>query len=167
MGGMAIFGSYIEKNHSLMGESARIIALDTLVAVIAGVIMFPACFTYGLEVNAGPSLLFDTMASVFNNMDGGRWWGSLFFLFMVFAAVSTVLGVCENILAMIRELTGLAIACFISSASPKARHGWTSGISSYPRMCFRWAHWYWPCSAAIALAGAGISSWRKRTQARD
>lgn len=106
MGGMAIFGSYIEKNHSLMGESARIIALDTLVAVIAGVIMFPACFTYGLEVNAGPSLLFDTMASVFNNMDGGRWWGSLFFLFMVFAAVSTVLGVCENILAMIRELTG-------------------------------------------------------------
>ena len=93
-----------------MGESARIIALDTLVAVIAGVIMFPACFTYGLEVNAGPSLLFDTMASVFNNMDGGRWWGSLFFLFMVFAAVSTVLGVCENILAMIARVDRLVPA---------------------------------------------------------
>ena len=118
MGGMAIFGSYIEKDRSLMGESVNIIALDTFVAVIAGVIMFPACFTYGLEVNAGPSLLFDTMASVFNHMNGGRWWGALFFLFMVFAAFSTVLAVCENILAMIRELTGWSrpkgcIACGI------------------------------------------------------
>lgn len=68
--------------------------------------MFPACFTYGLEVNAGPSLLFDTMATVFNHMNGGRWWGTLFFLFMVFASMSTVLAVCENILAMVRELTG-------------------------------------------------------------
>lgn len=106
MGGMAIFGSYIGKEHSLMGESVSIIVLDTLVAVIAGVIMFPACYTYGLEVGAGPSLLFDTMATVFLNMNGGRWWGALFFLFMVFAAMSTVLGVCENILAMIREYTG-------------------------------------------------------------
>ena len=106
MGGMAIFGSYIEKDHSLLGESINIIFLDTLVAITAGFIMFPACSTYGLEVTAGPSLLFDTMATVFLNMPGGRWWGSLFFLFMVFAAMSTVLGVCENILAMIRELTG-------------------------------------------------------------
>lgn len=106
MGGMAIFGSYIGKDRSLMGESVNIIFLDTFVAVIAGIIMFPACFTYGLEVNAGPSLLFDTMAGVFNHMQGGRWWGMLFFLFMVFAAMSTVLGVCENILAMVRELTG-------------------------------------------------------------
>ena len=106
MGGMAIFGSYIGKERSLMGESISIIVLDTLVAVIAGVIMFPACYTYGLEVGAGPSLLFDTMANVFLNMNGGRWWGALFFLFMVFAAMSTVLGVCENILAMIREYTG-------------------------------------------------------------
>ena len=118
MGGMAIFGSYIEKDRSLMGESVNIIALDTFVAVIAGVIMVPASFTYGLEVNAGPSLLFDTMASVFNHMNGGRWWGALFFLFMVFAAFSTVLAVCENILAMIRELTGWSrpkgcIACGI------------------------------------------------------
>ena len=106
MGSMAIFGSYINKDHSLLGESVNIIALDTFVAIIAGVIMFPACFTYGLEVNSGPSLLFDTMASVFNHMEGGRIWGTIFFLFMVFAAMSTVFAVCENILAMIRELTG-------------------------------------------------------------
>ena len=106
MGSMAIFGSYIEKDHSLLGESVNVIALDIFVAVLAGMIMFPACYTYGLEVNAGPSLLFDTMASVFNNMAGGRWWGTLFFLFMVFAALSTVLAVCENILAMVREMTG-------------------------------------------------------------
>ena len=106
MGGMAIFGSYIDKNRSLMGEAVNVIALDSFVAILAGVIIFPACFTYNLEVNAGPSLLFDTMATVFNNMDGGRVWGTLFFLFMVFAAMSTVLGVCENILAMVRDLTG-------------------------------------------------------------
>ena len=120
MGGMAIFGSYIGKDRSLMGESVHVIVLDTFVAVIAGVIMFCACFTYGLEVNAGPSLLFDTMASVFNHMQGGRWWGALFFLFMVFAAMSTVFGVCENLLAMIRELTGWSrpvgcIACGIGT----------------------------------------------------
>lgn len=106
MGSMAIFGSYIGKERSLLGESANIIALDTLVAVIAGVIIFCACYTYGLEVNAGPSLLFDTMANVFGHMNGGRWWGTLFFLFMIFAALSTMLAVCENILAMVRELTG-------------------------------------------------------------
>ena len=106
MGSMAIFGSYIDKERALMGEAVHVIALDTFVAVIAGLIMFPACFSYGLEVNAGPSLLFDTMATVFANMAGGRWWGTLFFMFMVFAAMSTVLGVCENILAMVRELTG-------------------------------------------------------------
>jgi len=106
MGSMAIFGSYIGKERALMGEAVNVIALDTFVALIAGLIMFPACFSYGLEVNAGPSLLFDTMATVFVNMAGGRWWGALFFLFMVFAAMSTVLAVCENILAMVRELTG-------------------------------------------------------------
>ncbi len=104
IGSMAIFGSYIGKERSIMGEAVHVIVLDTAVAVIAGLIMFPACFSYGLEVTAGPSLLFDTMATVFNNMAGGRWWGTIFFLFMVFAAMSTVLGVCENILAMVREL---------------------------------------------------------------
>ena len=106
IGAISIFGSYIGKEHTLMGESARIIVLDTLVAVMAGLIIFPACFTFGVQVNSGPSLLFDTMATVFNSMTGGRWWGSLFFLFMVFAALSTVLAVFENILACVRELTG-------------------------------------------------------------
>lgn len=106
IGSMAIFGSYIGKERSLLGESVNIIVLDTFVAIIAGFIIFPVCFTYGMEVNAGPSLLFDTMATVFNNMAGGRWWGTLFFMFMVFAALSTVLAVCENILAMLREMTG-------------------------------------------------------------
>ena len=106
MGSMAIFGSYIDKDRALLGESTHMIILDSFVAIVAGLIMFPACFTYGLEVNAGPSLLFDTMATVFNHMNGGRWWGTLFFLFMVFASMSTVLAVCENILAMVRELTG-------------------------------------------------------------
>ena len=106
MGSMAIFGSYINKDRSLMGESVNVIVLDTFVAVIAGLIIFPACYTYGVEVNAGPSLLFDTMATVFNNMNGGRLWGSLFFLFMVFAAFSTELAVFETILAAVRERTG-------------------------------------------------------------
>ena len=106
IGAMAIFGSYIGKGRALMGEAVNVIVLDTFVAILAGFIIFPACSTYGLEVNAGPSLLFDTMASVFNHMAGGRIWGTMFFLFMIFAALSTVLGVCENILAMVRELTG-------------------------------------------------------------
>ena len=108
IGSMAIFGSYINKDHSLLGESVNVIILDTFVAITAGLIMFPACFTFGEEVGAGPALLFNTMASVFNNMAGGRWWGTLFFLFMVFAAFSTVLAVFENILAMVRDLTGLS-----------------------------------------------------------
>ncbi len=106
IGSMAIFGSYIGRERSLMGESVNVIALDTFVAIMAGFIIFPACYTYGIEVNAGPSLLFDTMATVFNNMAGGRVWGSLFFLFMVFAAFSTELAVFENILACVREMTG-------------------------------------------------------------
>ena len=108
MGSMAIFGSYIDKDRRMAGEAANVIVLDTFVAVITGLIIFPACFSYGVEVSAGPSLLFDTMVTVFSNMEGGRWWGTLFFLFMIFAAMSTILGVCEAILAMIRELTGLS-----------------------------------------------------------
>ena len=106
IGSMAIFGSYIGKERSLLGESVNVILLDTFVAIMAGFIIFPACFTFNLEVDAGPGLLFNTMATVFNNMAGGRIWGSLFFLFMVFAAFSTELAVFENILACVRELTG-------------------------------------------------------------
>lgn len=106
IGSMAIFGSYIGKDRSLMGESINIIILDTFVAIMAGLIIFPACFTYDLEVEAGARLLFDTMATVFINMNGGRVWGTVFFLFMVFASMSTVLAVFENILACVREMTG-------------------------------------------------------------
>lgn len=106
IGSMAIFGSYLDKERSLLGESVNIIILDTFVAIIAGLIIFPACFTYDMEVGSGPALLFDTMAAVFVNMDGGRIWGALFFLFMVFAALSTELAVFENILACVREMTG-------------------------------------------------------------
>ena len=106
IGSMAIFGSYLGKERSLMGESINIILLDSFVAITAGLIIFPACFSYNLEVGAGPGLLFDTMATVFVNMQGGRLWGSFFFLFMVFAAFSTELAVSENILACVREMTG-------------------------------------------------------------
>ncbi len=118
IGSMAIFGSYIGKDRALLGESLNVILLDTFVAVVAGLIIFPACTTYNEQVNAGPSLLFDTMAKVFNNMPGGRWWGALFFLFMVFAALSTVLAVCENIIACVRELTGWKrpFACLVCGA---------------------------------------------------
>jgi NSS family neurotransmitter:Na+ symporter len=106
IGAMAIFGSYIGKDRSLLGESVNVILLDTFVAIMAGFIIFPACFSFDIEVNSGPSLLFDTMANVFNNMKGGRIWGSLFFLFMVFAALSSELAVFEGILASVREMTG-------------------------------------------------------------
>lgn len=106
IGSMAIFGSYLDKDRSLLGESVNIIVLDTFVAIFAGLIIFPACFTFDVEPGAGPSLLFVAMAKVFNNMAGGRIWGSLFFLFMTFAAMSTIIAVFENILACVSELTG-------------------------------------------------------------
>lgn len=105
IGSMAIFGSYIGKERSLLGESINILVLDTFVAITAGLIIFPACFTFDVEPGAGPSLLFVAMAKVFNNMSGGRFWGSLFFLFMFFAAMSTIVAVFENILACVKELT--------------------------------------------------------------
>ena len=99
MGGMTIFGSYIGKDQSLTGESARIIALDTSVALMAGLIIFPACFAYGVNPGSGPGLLFVTLPNVFAKMSGGRIWGSLFFLFMTFAAMTTLIAVFENIIA--------------------------------------------------------------------
>ena len=106
IGAMAIFGSYIDKDRSLTGESINVILLDTFVAIVAGLIIFPACFTYNVEPGAGPSLIFITLPNIFVNMPFGRVWGSLFFLFMTFAAFSTVLAVFENILACVRDLTG-------------------------------------------------------------
>ena len=106
IGAMAIFGSYIGRDHALPGEALRVALLVTLVAVCAGLIVIPACFAFGVEAGAGPGLLFVTLPNVFNGMAAGRLWGSLFFVFMTFAAFSTVLAVFENILACVRDLTG-------------------------------------------------------------
>lgn len=106
IGAMAIFGSYIGKEHSLLKESATIAALDTFVAFVAGLIVIPACFSYGVEVGAGPSLVFLTLPNIFSHMPMGQLWGSLFFVFLSFAALSTVLAVFENIISMTMELFG-------------------------------------------------------------
>mgnify|MGYP004644637811 CR=1 FL=1 len=103
---MEIFGSYMSKDNTLAGEGARICALDTFVALMAGLIIFPACFSYGVEVNAGPSLIFITLPNVFVNMAGGRVWGSLFFLFMTFASFSTVIAVFENLMSFCMDTLG-------------------------------------------------------------
>lgn len=108
IGSMAIFGSYIEKEYSLMGESLRVVLLDTFVAITAGLIIFPACFTYQVDQTSGPSLIFITLPNIFANMKLGRLWGSLLFLFMSFAALSTVLAVFENIICCGMELTGFS-----------------------------------------------------------
>lgn len=103
---MEIFGSYMGKEQTLAGEGVRICALDTFVAIMAGFIMFPACFSYGVQVDAGPSLIFITLPNVFVNMAGGRVWGSLFFLFMTFASFSTVIAVFENIMSFGMDMFG-------------------------------------------------------------
>lgn len=103
-GAMAIFGSYVGKERSLLGEAVNVGVLDTFVAIVSGLIIFPAAFAYNIEVDAGPSLIFITLPNIFNNMPLGRLWGSLFFLFMTFAAFSTILAVFENIIACTMEL---------------------------------------------------------------
>ena len=106
MGSMAIFGSYIGKERALMGESVRVAILDTFVAISSGLIIFPACFAYGVEADSGPSLIFITLPNIFNNIPMGRLWGSLFFVFMTFAAFSTVIAVFENIISCTIDLLG-------------------------------------------------------------
>ena len=103
---MEIFGSYMGKEHTLAGEGAKICALDTFVAIMSGLIIFPACFSYGVEVGAGPSLIFITLPNVFVNMTGGRVWGGLFFMFMTFASFSTVIAVFENIMSFAIDMFG-------------------------------------------------------------
>lgn len=106
MGSIAIFGSYIDKKHSLTGEAVRITLLDTGVAFMAGLIIFPACFTYNVNPDAGPNLIFVTLPNIFASMPGGRIWGSLFFIFLLFAALSTVIAVFENIISFWMDLKG-------------------------------------------------------------
>ena len=105
---MEILGSYMSKDNTLLGEGASICALDTFVGIAAGLIIFPACFTFGVTPDNGPSLIFQTLPPVFINMAGGRFWGALFFLFMIFASFSTVLAVFENILAICMDTFGIS-----------------------------------------------------------
>ena len=104
IGSMAIFGSYIGKERSLLGESLNIALLDTFVAISSGLIIFPACFAYNVEPDSGPSLIFITLPNIFNNIPMGRLWGTLFFIFLTFAAFSTVIAVFENIISCTAEL---------------------------------------------------------------
>lgn len=106
IGSMAIFGSYIGRDQALLGESVNVVILDTFVAICSGLIIFPACFAYGVQPDSGPSLIFITLPNIFNHMALGRLWGSLFFVFMTFAAFSTVLAVFENIMAMCMDQFG-------------------------------------------------------------
>ena len=106
IGALAIFGSYIGKERTLTGEAVSVTLLDTLVAFMAGLIIFPACFAYNIEAKSGPSLIFITLPNVFNHMAGGRIWGTLFFLFMSFAAFSTIIAVFQNIISFATDLTG-------------------------------------------------------------
>ncbi len=99
IGALAIFGSYIDRDRSLLGESINVCILDTFVALVAGLIIFPACFSFGVDANSGPGLVFVTLPNVFNEMSGGRLWGTLFFLFMSFAAFTTIIAVFENIVS--------------------------------------------------------------------
>jgi NSS family neurotransmitter:Na+ symporter len=106
IGAMAIFGSYLKKDRSLMGEAVNVVALDTFVAFTAGLIIFPACSAFGVEASSGPGLVFETLPNIFNALPGGRVWGSLFFVFMSFAALTTVLGVFELIISCTTDLFG-------------------------------------------------------------
>lgn len=106
IGAMSIFGSYLDKKRSLTGESLMITGLDTIVAIMSGLVIIPACFAFNIQPDAGPSLIFITMPNVFAQMPGGQIWGSLFFLFMTFAALSTVVAVFENIIAFASDSFG-------------------------------------------------------------
>ncbi|WP_294148199.1 sodium-dependent transporter [uncultured Clostridium sp.] len=106
IGTLSVFGSRIDKSHSLTSDALYMGILDTVVALLAGLIIFPACFSFGVQPDSGPNLLFITMPNIFNIMGGGRFWGALFFLFMVFAAVSTVIAVIENIITYVMDATG-------------------------------------------------------------
>ena len=106
MGSLAIFGSYIGKERSLTGEAVSVTVLDTSVALIAGLIIFPACSAFHINPDSGPNLIFVTLPNVFNSMQGGRVWGAFFFVFMSFAAFSTIIAVFENIISCLMDLLG-------------------------------------------------------------
>ena len=109
IGAIAIFGSYIDKSHRLTGEAISVAILDTLVALMAGLVIFPACFAFGVNPGSGPNLVFITLPNVFNEMPGSRIWGAMFFLFMSFAALSTIIAVFQNILSFAQDLWGWSL----------------------------------------------------------
>lgn len=109
IGAIAIFGSYIDKSRRLTGEAISVAILDTLVALMAGLVIFPACFAFGVNPGSGPNLVFITLPNVFNEMPGSRIWGAMFFLFMSFAALSTIIAVFQNILSFAQDLWGWSL----------------------------------------------------------
>ena len=186
MGGMAIFGSYLDKKRSLAGESLSIVLLDTCVALMAGLIVIPSCFAFGVEPDAGPGLVFITLPNIFTQMAGGRIWGSLFFLFLFCAALSTIVGVFENIVSFWMDLFGwkrtkavginillitvLSIPCTsdsaygpVSSRLAQAQTLWIWKTLLYPTISFRSAQLYIFCSVRTKTDGAGKISFRKQT----
>lgn len=139
MGGMEIFGSYIDKKRSLTGEAVVVAGLDTFVALLAGFIIFPACFAYGVAPDSGPGLIFVTLPHIFGSMPGGQIWGSLFFLFLFFAALSTMIGVFENDVSFSIDLRGtprkkaaLIIGCVIAVLSVPCALGFNVLIDFQP-----------------------------------
>ena len=189
IGAMAIFGSYIGKDHTLTGETINICLLDTLVAFLAGLIIFPSCFAFGVDPGQGPGLVFITLPNIFNQMVGGRIFGVLFFVFMTFAAQSTIIAVFENIISFSMDLfgtsrkktvliNGIAIIllslpcvfgfniCPVSSRWALAPRFRISRTSLFPTTSCPWAAWSICCSVPADTAGAGKTSWQKPTPAR-
>ena len=172
IGAMAIFGSYIGKEHALLGESVRVVVLDTFVAITAGLIIFPACFTYGVDQTSGPSLIFITLPNIFANMAMGRLWGSLFFLFMAFAALSTVLARSPALSTSSSSSPSLCPVCWATTSGPgtvspsSAARCWMWRISSSATSSCRWAPSSTCSSASPATAGAGTTTRRKSTPAK-
>lgn len=187
---MLIFGSYLDRSRRLTGEAVHITVLDTVVALTAGFIVIPACFAYGIELDAGPSLVFITLPNIFAQMKGGFLWNALFFLFLTFAALSTIIAVFENIIAFDMDLFGwsrkksVAVSAVLMvvlsmpavlgynlypASSPWVREAlsWTLKISSYPIICCPWEALAMCCSVPGKTAGDGMrfkgSKRRRRT----
>lgn len=146
IGSMAIFGSYIGKERSLLGESVNIALLDTFVAISSGLIIFPACYAYNVPVDSGPNLIFVTLPNVFNNLPGGQFWGTLFFVFMSFAALSTVFAVFENIISCTMDITKWSRkkACFINCIAMFA-------LSLPCILGYNFLSWFQPFGAGSAI----------------
>lgn len=185
IGAMAIFGSYIKKERSLMGESINICALDTLIALMAGLIIFPACFAFDVNPGEGPGLVFVTLPNVFNQMFGGQIWGALFFIFMTFAALSTIVAVFENIISFAIDLWGwtrkkqywsmeVSLSCcpcpvYWDLICGAALHRWGLAplfkiwkILLFPITCCPWEAWPIYSFAPAVMGGDGITSSQKQ-----